>query len=673
MGATTSQSIQYAVLIGDKKPNETQILRHHSINNKPLRNINNFGCQTVWDALLYNINTRKRGTTNFLGTRSCLPNGKYADHYSWTTYQQAHDKAIAFAKAVTALELCPEFVTNDNVTMRFMGIYAKNREEWVIADLASHCNSITVVTLYDTLGLEAMQYIFEQTELTTVVIEEKGLQNILSLARDKRVGKLKNLILLDKDSKGVCGELQREGINVYMYEDILRKGNEVVDVQLHPAKPETICTICYTSGTTGKPKGAMVSHKALLSEVNIMEAVDLYIKDDDVYLSFLPLAHIMERLILALLISYGREIGFYSGSTMRLMEDAGILKPTLMASVPRVFQRVYEGINLKVDKLSPFERALFRKGVSQKLKDYATYGVLTNVFWDSLVFNKIRKLLGGRMRFMLTGAAPMSPEMLTFLKVVLCCQISEGYGQTEDCAGMLISNAYDRVAGHVGGPGFANEVKLVDVPELDYYTNSAEPKGEICIRGPVLFDGYLNDSERTKEVVDSEGWLHTGDVGVMLTHHGNAIRVIDRVKNIFKLQQGEYIAPEKLENVLIRSLWVSQLFVYGSSMENYLVAVVVPRTEKVVEYFNSKGETCSKDNVKEKYKDVALRKQIVTDLETLGRENDFKGFEVVKKVYLCPYQFTIENDLVGPTLKVKRHVAARHFKKEIEELYKENI
>jgi long-chain acyl-CoA synthetase len=159
----------------------------------------------------------------------------------------------------------------------------------------------------------------------------------------------------------------------------------------------------------------------------------------------------------------------------------------------------------------------------------------------------------------------------------------------------------------------------------------------------------------------------------MLTHHGNAIRVIDRVKNIFKLQQGEYIAPEKLENVLIRSLWVSQLFVYGSSMENYLVAVVVPRTEKVVEYFNSKGETCSKDNVKEKYKDVALRKQIVTDLETLGRENDFKGFEVVKKVYLCPYEFTIENDLVGPTLKVKRHVAARHFKKEIEELYKENI
>jgi long-chain acyl-CoA synthetase len=417
----------------------------------------------------------------------------------------------------------------------------------------------------------------------------------------------------------------------------------------------------------------MVSHKALLSEVNIMEAVDLYIKDDDVYLSFLPFAHIMERLILALLISYGREIGFYSGSTMRLMEDAGILKPTLMASVPRVFQRVYEGINLKVDKLSPFERALFRKGVSQKLKDYATYGVLTNVFWDSLVFNKIRKLLGGRMRFMLTGAAPMSAEMLTFLKVVLCCQISEGYGQTEDCAGMLISNAYDRVAGHVGGPGFANEVKLVDVPELDYYTNSAEPKGEICIRGPVLFNGYLNDSERTKEVVDSEGWLHTGDVGVMLTHHGNAIRVIDRVKNIFKLQQGEYIAPEKLENVLIRSLWVSQLFVYGSSMENYLVAVVVPRTEKVVEYFNNKGETCSKDNVKEKYKDVALRKQIVKDLETLGRENDFKGFEVVKKVYLCPYEFTIENDLVGPTLKVKRHVAARHFKKEIEELYKENI
>ena len=560
MGNTPSQPIQYAVLIGDKRQGETQILRHRSIGDKPLREVNRFGCQTVWDALLYNLTTRKSGSSNFLGTRKCLPNGKYADAYTWTSYQQAHDKAIAFAKAVAAMDLCPEFVTDQNVVMRFMGIYAKNREEWVIADLGSHCNSVTVVTLYDTLGLEAMQYIFEQTELRSVVIEEKGLQNILALAKDKRVGKLKNLILLDKDSKGVCGELERLGINVYMYEDVLRKGQEVVDVHLQPAKPETICTICYTSGTTGKPKGAMVSHKALLSEVNIMEAVDLQIKDDDVYLSFLPLAHIMERLILALLISYGREIGFYSGSTIRLMEDAGILKPTLMASVPRVFQRVYEGINQKVDKLSEFQRELFRKGVSQKLKDYKESGELTNVFWDALLFNKIRKLLGGRMRFMLTGAAPMSADMLTFLKVVLCCQITEGYGQTEDCAGMLISNAFDPVAGHVGGPGFANEVKLVDVPELDYYTDSAEPKGEICIRGPVLFDGYLNDEERTKEVLDSEGWLHTGDVGVMLTNHGNAIRVIDRVKNIFKLQQGEYIAPEKLENVLIRSLWVAQLF-----------------------------------------------------------------------------------------------------------------
>ena len=673
MGNTPSQPIQYAVLIGDKKPNETQILRHRSICDKPLRSINRFGCQTVWDALLYNINTRKNGACNFLGTRTCLPNGKYADTYTWTTYQQAHDKAIAFAKAIAAMDLCPEFVSNENVVMRFMGIYAKNREEWVIADLASHCNSVTVVTLYDTLGLEAMQYIFEQTELRSVVIEEKGLQNILTLAKDKRVGKLKNLILLDKDSKGVCSELEQLGMNVYMYEDILRKGKEVVDVHLQPAKPETICTICYTSGTTGKPKGAMVSHKALLSEVNIMEAVDLEIKDDDVYLSFLPLAHIMERLILALLISYGREIGFYSGSTIRLMEDAGILKPTLMASVPRVFQRVYEGINQKVDKLNAIERKMFRKGVSQKLKDYTTYGVLTNVFWDALVFNKIRKLLGGRMRFMLTGAAPMSAEMLTFLKVVLCCQITEGYGQTEDCAGMLISNAFDSVAGHVGGPGYANEVKLVDVPELDYYTDSAEPKGEICIRGPVLFDGYLNDAERTKEAIDNEGWLHTGDVGVMLTNHGNAIRVIDRVKNIFKLQQGEYIAPEKLENVLIRSLWVAQLFVYGSSMENYLVAVIVPRTERVIEYYKKNGEEYNKENVKAKYNDAALRKEIVKDLEVLGRENDFKGFEVIKKVYLCPYEFTIENDLVGPTLKVKRHVAARHFKKEIEALYKETI
>jgi long-chain acyl-CoA synthetase len=676
MGATTSQSIEYAVLIGDKKPNETQIMRHRSINTNPLRSVNKFGCQTVWDALLYNINTRKRGTSNFLGTRACLPNGKYADTYTWTTYQQAHDKAIAFAKAIAAMELCPQFVTNENVAMRFMGIYAKNREEWVIADLASHCNSITVVTLYDTLGLEAMQYIFEQTELRSVVIEEKGLQNILALAKEKRVGKLKNLILLDADTKGICDELQREGINVFMYEDVLRKGKEVVDVHLQPAKPETICTICYTSGTTGKPKGAMVSHKALLSEVNIMEAVDLYINDDDVYLSFLPLAHIMEQLIMNVALSFGLRIGFYSGNPALIVEDAKILKPTCLIGVPRIYQRIYEKIQDKLKSLSTFKRNMALTAIEQKLKNYKNNEGVCHIFWDKFVFKHIRDILGGNIRFMLTGSAPLSQEMVDFLKIAFNTILIEGYGGTESCAGMLLSNANDVRTGHVGGPGYANEIKLVDVPELGYTSKDIDeasgvwqPRGEICIRGPTLFKGYLNDEENTKLTLDKDGWLHTGDVGMVLTQQGNAVKLIDRIKNIFKLSQGEFIAPEKIENVLVKDRFIEQIWVYGDSYQNYLIGIIVPRRDTVVEYFMKKGITVNKDDVFKYYDDNELKNDIIKSLDKLGRDNDLKGFELVKKVYLSKERFTVDNELITPTLKIKRHVAKKKFNDIIHNLY----
>ena len=157
------------------------------------------------------------------------------------------------------------------------------------------------------------------------------------------------------------------------------------------------------------------------------------------------------------------------------------------------------------------------------------------------------------MRFMLVGSAPMDPYLMNFLQCAFSCKIVEGYGQTEDCAGVLISSQYDRVCQHLGGPGWNGEAKLVDVEELDYHstdvdpeTGISHPRGELCIRGPLLFKGYLDDEENTNKAIDKDGWLHTGDVAMVLTEHGNAIRVIDRVKNIFKLSQGEYVAPEKL-------------------------------------------------------------------------------------------------------------------------------
>jgi long-chain acyl-CoA synthetase len=313
------------------------------------------------------------------------------------------------------------------------------------------------------------------------------------------------------------------------------------------------------------------------------------------------------------------------------------------------------------------------------MKDFKETGIITNPLLDALIFGKIRNILGGRMRFMLVGSAPMDPELLSFLQCSFSCKIVEGYGQTEDCAGVLISSQYDRVCQHLGGPGWNGEVKLVDVDDLDYHstdvdpeTGISHPRGELCVRGPLLFKGYLDDEENTKKAIDEDGWLHTGDVAMVLTDHGNAIRIIDRVKNIFKLQQGEYVAPEKIENVLSDSTYVEQIFVHGESLQNYLIAIIVPNKSKVVEFLNKIGINCDNKNCHEYYENEELKKDILKDLETLGRKADLKGFEIIKKIYLSPEPFTVENDLCTPTMKVRRHVAKKYFANKIKELYNSN-
>ena len=683
MGQSTSSPIQYGIFIGEHTANETRVLRNPTMTNVPLRSINTFGIETIWDGLEYSINVRQRGNNNLLGTRVKLSNGKYGNEYQWKTFTQVKDEAEAFAKGCVYYKFCEEIHIDNDGVYKFLGIYSKNREEWVIADLGCHRNAVTVVTIYDTLGDQAIEYILTQTQLTTLVVENKGLEKIENLAKEGKIGKLKNLILLDDNSDNNSEQLNQlyntlttYGLVLYQYKTIIQRGKQENDINLTKAKPDTICTLCYTSGTTGLPKGAKISHRALLSEINILESSGFAIKEDDIYLSFLPLAHIMERLIITLLISHGVAIGFYTGNARELVNDAQVLKPTCLCGVPRIFQRIYEEIHKKINQCSPFMKRVVHKAIEEKLNEFHKSGIVHNVFWDNIVFKKFRAVLGGNIRFMLTGSAPMATDIVDFIKISFSTVLIEGYGQTEDCAGMLLSHSEDNVSGHLGGPGFANEVKLIDVPDLGYTskdvnvdTGVPEPRGEICIRGPVLFSGYLSNEESTKEAIDNDGWLHTGDVGIVLTGHGNAMRIIDRVKNIFKLSQGEYVAPEKLENVLVKNKYVEQIWIYGDSLQSYIVSVVVPRTQSCVEFLKGKGIDANSNNVKDYYDNEELKKEILTNIETFSKENDFKGFEIIKKIYLSKEAFTVENDLVTPTLKVKRHNAKKYFQKQINAMY----
>ena len=667
MGQTSTCShTQYGVFVGEAKNGETQVLRHPEINARPLRETNSFNTRTTWESLLYVMHTLNRKNSDFLGTRKVIQKNVYDNKYTWKTYQQVHDEAILFSKGLEELKLCPQVTSNNGETFKFLGIYSRNNEQWVIGELGCHANSVTVVTIYDTLGDNAMEYIFNQTQLTSLLIESKGLNKILLLARASRLAKLKNLIIIDyQQESNEIKELKQLGLSIYSYEEILSKGKDSV-IHLSPAQPDTICIVCYTSGATGAPKGAMIPHKALLSEVEILTASGFNLQPHDMYLSFLPLAHIMEQLIMTVALSFGLRIGFYSGNPAVIVEDAKILKPTCLIGVPRIYQRIYEKIQDKLQSLTPFKRSIASTAIQHKLTNYKNNEGVCHIFWDKVIFQHIRDILGGNVRFMLTGSAPLSQEMVDFLKIAFNTVVIEGYGGTESYAGMLLSNANDVHAGHVGGPGYANEIKLVDVPELGYTSKDVDeesgvwqPRGEICVRGPTLFKGYLNDEENTKLTLDSDGWLHTGDVGMVLTQQGNAVKLIDRIKNIFKLSQGEFVAPEKIENVLVKDRFVEQIWVYGDSYQNYLVGIVVPRKDTIVEYYAKKGVIVSKDEVVKHYDDNELKTDIVKSLDKLGRECDLKGFELVKKVHLSKERFTVDNELITPTLKIKRLQSAR--------------
>jgi len=285
------------------------------------------------------------------------------------------------------------------------------------------------------------------------------------------------------------------------------------------------------------------------------------------------------------------------------------------------------------------------------------------------VFGKIKDKLGGRIRLMFSGSAPLSEAVHTFLRVCFSVPVLEGYGQTESSAAVSAQQPWDLgTVGHVGFPISTCEIKLVDVPEMEYKsTDKPHPRGEVCFRGPVSCQGYFKNKSKTDELIDKNGWYHTGDVA-QIDDLGR-IKIIDRSKNIFKISLGEYIAPEKLENIFVQSQWVAQNFGHGDSLKSCLVGVVVPDFEILQPWAKEKGHKHA-DNPKELCKDPEIAKMILDDMNKKGKENKIRGFEILAAITLVETPFSVDNDLLTPTFKLKRPQAKKMFQAYIDEMYK---
>ncbi|KAI3522482.1 hypothetical protein L1887_00299 [Cichorium endivia] len=614
------------------------------------------GLNSCWD--IFRMAVEKYPDNKMLGTREFV-NGKHGK-YLWLTYKQVYDKVMQLGNSIRACGVEPGGKC---------GIYGANCAEWIISMEACNAHGLYCVPLYDTLGAGAVEFIICHAEVTIAFVEEKKINELLKTF-PKAGEYLKTIVSFGQVTSEQRDQFKKFGLATHTWDEFLSLGeNKKYDLAVKDKND--ICTIMYTSGTTGDPKGVLISNKNIVTLTagvrRLLESANESLTSNDVYLSFLPLAHIFDRVIEECFIYHGASIGFWRGDVKLLIEDIGELKPTIFCAVPRVLERIYSGLQQKISSGSYFKSKLFNLAYSYKLHNMkgGSKHEEASILSDKLVFTKVKQSLGGRVRIILSGAAPLAPHIESFLKVVACCHVLQGYGLTETCAGSFVSlpNQMSMV-GTVGPPVPNLDARLESVPEMNYDAVSSKPRGEICIRGDTLFLGYHKRDDLTKEVL-IDGWFHTGDIGEWQAD--GSMKVIDRKKNIFKLSQGEYVAVENLENVYGLVSAVDEIWVYGNSFESFLVAVVIPNKHAVenwaVAHNLSENFTSLCENPKTK-------EYILGELNKIGKDKKLKGFEFIKSVHLEPKPFDMDRDLLTPTFKKKRPQLLKYYQKTVDDMYK---
>ncbi|WJX21015.1 Long chain acyl-CoA synthetase 6, peroxisomal [Trifolium repens] len=605
---------------------------------------------TLHDSFVRSVDTFR--DYKYLGTRVRV-DGTVGE-YKWMTYGEAGTARSAIGSGL---------INYGIPKGSGIGLYFVNRPEWLIVDHACSAYSFISVPLYDTLGPDAVKFIVNHALVQVIFCVSQTLNSLLSYLSE--IPTVRLIVVVGGIDDQIPSLPSSDGVQIISYTKLLNQGRSNIQ-PFRPPKPEDVATICYTSGTTGTPKGAVLTHENFISNV-AGATIDEKFNPSDVYISYLPLAHIYERTNQVMTVYFGIAVGFYQGDNLKLMDDLAALRPTVFCSVPRLYNRIYAGIINAVKTSGGLKEKLFNVAYNAK-RQALLHGKNPSPMWDRLVFNKIKEKLGGRVRLMVSGASPLSPDVMEFLKICFGGRVTEGYGMTESSCVISCIDDGDVLSGHVGSPNPACEIKLVDVPEMNYTSDDQpNPRGEICVRGPIIFQGYYNDEAQTREVIDEEGWLHTGDIGTWIA--GGRLKIIDRKKNIFKLAQGEYIAPEKIENVYVKCNFVAQCFIYGDSFNSSLVSVVSVDPDVMKAWAASQG--IMYNDLTQLCNDPRAKAAVLAEMDAVGREAQLRGFEFAKAVTLVAEPFAMENGLLTPTMKIKRPQAKEYFGKAISDMYNE--
>lgn len=630
-----------------------------------------------YESLTYKeVNIRKQNLGS--GILHVLNNNPFMD-----TNLSSHQKILSHQLKYRSYDFHDE-----NISF-VLSIFSANRMEWLLTDLACSSYSITNTALYDTLGENVAKHILESTESPIIICSKDKIKMLLKL-KQANATSLQNVIaivsmdpLTDQDNGMVTlGEDLRIAVHDMYQVELLGSINTQNEL---PPLPQTVYTISFTSGTTGSnPKGAKITQANIASAMSYLATEIPQIKDGRA-LIYLPLTHIYERGTSAFALTTGYYLGFPRTITANsergdafsnLIEDCKIFKPHYFSIVPRLLTKLEsvvksyiaqetDSINAQlINKIIQYKtsRQSVRdaaKGENHLIDNYPGYTYLKKMLgFDNLIWTQ-------------TASAPINPATLIYLKASLSIGVSQLYGLTEVTGAFTRGHPYECIPGSCGSTGVSCEVKLVSREEMGYTAD--EHKGELLIRGPGVFPGYFKNDEETSKVLDSNlGWFSSGDIARIDPNNGR-IYIIDRVKNFFKLAQGEYISPEKIENIyLLKNPIIQQLYIHGDSIRHWLVGIVGISHELGIKFLNDEcGYNRADMSVAEIFQELNKVENKAIFLKKINQNvsSSINGLEKLHNIHIELNPLTLDRNVVTPTFKIKRGVASKFFASIFNRLY----
>ncbi len=531
-----------------------------------------------------------------------------------------------------------------------IAILSNNRPEWTITDFAALSNRNIVVPLYQTLPPDQLLYILKDSETRSIFVENDEQYNKIKQISHK-LPKIKSIISFEKI----------DDEDVYYLYDMINNGKEYLthnpdyyEESIEKIESKEVCTIVYTSGTTGNPKGVMLHHEGFINNI-ISSENRLNLDDNEVFLSFLPLSHLFERHAGHWTPMYRTNTIFYSESINTVIDDIQVANPTVIVAVPRLYEKISEKVLTQVEHGSPLKKKLFFWALDvgktyHRQKHENKIGLILEKKYslaDKIVFSKIKKKLGGKLKFPIAGGAPLSTKTLKFFEA-MGLPIIEGYGMTETHLVLTLTPAEKIRYGSCGKP-----INIVDM--------KISEDGEVLVKCP-LMAGYYKKPKETKEMIDNDGWLHTGDIGYI--DHDNFLFLTDRKKNILITAGGKNVASAPIELLIKRSRYIEETCLLGDK-QKFISALVIPNFDNLRKWAKSKNLNTSTNEILISHSET--KKFIWEEVEEM--QSKLARFEKIKKIALLPEMFTLEKEELTPSLKIKRKVIYEHYKDIISKIY----